>query len=141
MDECIMCYILYGAVNKEINESDRENITKNSKYTFKSGTKHDIKEAVANENYSYRVTFGQCDCDFPVGLHKAEAKELKDLEKLLLELKSARGVKCVYLARVWAGKKCKKEQGVHIDDIDIPSFLANIENECLYRIDLFERFA
>ncbi len=135
-----MCYILYGAVNKEINESDRENIMKNAKYNFESGSKHDIKEAAANENYSYRVTRGQCDCDFPVGLHDSGAKELGDIQKLLFELKTARGVKCIYLARVWAGKKCKKEVQVHIDDIDIPAFLAEIENECLYRIDLFERY-
>jgi hypothetical protein len=135
-----MCYILYGAVNKEINESDREKVAKNSKYTFKPGTKHDLKEDINNLNYDYRVTWWQCDCDFPVGLHNADAKELRELEKLLLDLKTARGVKCVYLARVWAGKKCKKEETVHIDDIDIPAFLADIETECIYRIDLFERF-
>lgn len=140
MDECVMCYILYGAVNKEINNSDREKIMNNSQYTFKPGTKHDIKEDIINEKYEYRVTWWQCDCDFPVGLHDSEAKELKDLEKLLLELKKARGVKCIYLARVWAGEKCKKEQTVHIDDINVPAFLADIEEECLYRIDLFERY-
>ena len=135
-----MCYILYGAVNKEINESDCKKIMKNSEYSFKLGTKHDLKEDINNLNYNYRVTLWQCDCDFPVGNHNADEKELKDLEKLLLDLKTARGVKCVYLARVWAGNKCKKEETVHIDDLDIPAFLANVEQECLYRIDLFERY-
>jgi hypothetical protein len=135
-----MCYILYGAVNKEINESDREKILKNSKYCFLPGSKHDIKEDISNLNYRFRVTRGQCDCDFPVGKHNSEKKELKDLEKLLLELKTARNVKCAYLAHVWAGNKCKKEETVHIDDLDIPAFLANVEEECLYRIDLFERY-
>ena len=121
-----MCYIFYGVVNKEINESDRERIVKNSDYTFKIGTKHDIKEDISKLNYNYRVTRWQCDCDFPVGLHDSGAKEITDLEKLLLDLRTARGVKCVHLARVWAGDKCKSEKQVHIDDINIPEFLANV---------------
>lgn len=140
MDERIMCYFLYGAVNKEINEADREKIVSKSKYTFNPGTKHDIKEAVANENFSYRVTREHCDCNFPVGLHDADSMELRDIEKLLFDLRGARGVKCVYITKVWTGKRCKKEVISHIDDLNIPAFLADMDEECLYRIDLFERF-
>ena len=36
-----MCYILYGAVNREIDASDLERITKSSDFTFRKGTKHE----------------------------------------------------------------------------------------------------
>ena len=78
-----MCYILYGAVNREVNAADLERITKRSRYTFRPGTKHDLKMCISGNTYEYRVTDWVCDCDFPVGAKDPQAKELKELTKLI----------------------------------------------------------
>ena len=33
--------------------------------------------------------------------------------------------------------KMQKETNLHIDDISLPEFLAGLEDNCLYHIDLF----
>ncbi len=135
-----MCYILYGAVNEEVNAKDYEQISNGLKYTFKLGTKHDLKECIVNQTYEYRVTKRPCDCDFPVGMKDPAAPELKELTEALRKFKEIRGAKCVYLCKTWTGKRNIREVTVHIDDVDIPSFLADMEFNCLYRIDLYPRF-
>ena len=39
----------------------------------------------------------------------------------------------------WVGRINKREEHYHIDDINLAEFLANIKENCLYRIDLYER--
>lgn len=135
-----MCYILYGVVNEDVNAKDYEQISNGSKYTFKLGTKHDLKECIVDQTYEYRVTKRVCDCDFPVGLKDPTAPELKELAEALGKFKELRNIKCVYLCKTWTGKRNKKEETLHIDDMDVAVFLADMEFNCLYRIDLYPRF-
>ena len=130
-----MCYIIFGAINKEINHEDYENALKGSKYTFKIGTKHNVKMCAVNNTYEYRVTDWVCDCEFPVGNKDEGSVELKELADLINKLRDARNSKFIYISKNWAGKRNKSEKNIHINDIEIIPFLANMESNCLYKID------
>ena len=132
-----MCYFIYGAVNKETNLKDLEQLLSGSGYFFRHGTKHDVKEAAMNDSEDYCVRKSICDCKFPIGMGNADAPELKALSEAIHKLRGARGIKCVYLAKAWAGKLIRSEQRVHVEDIAIESFLADASENCLYRIDLY----
>lgn len=131
-----MCYILYGATDKAIDRVDYENALKKSPYRLSIGTKHDVKMCIINDSYEFRVTDWVCDCDFPVGKGDQGAKPIADLARLICDLKNARNSKCIYIIKAWAGKRYKSEKRVHVNDIDIISFLASMETDCLYQIDL-----
>ena len=130
-----MCYILYGATDKAIDQDDYKAALKKSHYKFCIGTKHDIKMCIVNDSYEYRVSDWVCDCEFPVGKKDVSAEPLIELAMLINELKNARNSKCIYISKTWAGRKNKTEKNIHINDIDIVSFLANMDLDCLYRID------
>ena len=63
-----MCYILYGAVNKEINRENYERVTAKYPYHIRPGTRHDVKMCLLKDDYTYRVTDWVCDCKFPLGM-------------------------------------------------------------------------
>ena len=131
-----MCYILYGAVNKEIDKNDYEQISSSSEFSFRVGTKHDIKMCIQNDTCDYRITDWVCDCEFPFGTNNSHAKELKELQKLFNAFKQAKNSKYIYICKTWEGSKNKSEEIVNISDIDIPDFLANAKVNCLYQINL-----
>ncbi len=58
------------------------------------------------------------------------------LVAMITDIKNARDSKCIYISKTWAGKKAKIEKTVRFDDLEIISFLATMELDCLYRIDL-----
>ena len=134
-----MCYFIYGAVNTETGPKDLERLLSGSEYSFKLGTKHDVKQAALNDDEGFCVRQSICDCKFPMGMGDPEAPELKALSETIQKLREARGIKCVYLAKAWAGEPIKTEQQVHIDDICAAEFLAEASENCLYRIDLYKR--
>ena len=136
-----MCYILYGAINDSVNINDYELAMSKSEYSFKPGTKHDFKMCIADETYDYRVTNNQCDCDFPAGKHNKDAKELVELADLIYSLKDIRNVKHIFISKTWVGKRNKSEETIHIDDIpDLASYFADMDEDCLYCIELYERY-
>ena len=135
-----MCCILYGAMDRSVNIRDYDRASQRHIYRFPLGTRHDVKMCILNNGDAFRVTDWICDCDFPVGKGDEHAPELKDLAGLILELKQTRDAKCLYLTKVWNGKRNGKEVTVHVDDMDLIPFLANMEENCLYRIDLYPRF-
>ena len=135
-----MCYFAYSAVNPEVNAADLERLTRDSEYHFRPGTKHDMKMAVAEEAGDFRLTDWCCDCDFPLGKSNAQAPELPELAAQLEKLRLVRGIKCVYLCKTWAGERNKKEEAVHIDDLNLLPILAGMRTETLYRIDLYPRY-
>jgi len=135
-----MCCFLYGAVNREINIKDYNNAAKDSKYHFSTGSAENINACVKECGEKYRLTAGQCDCDTAIGRGQAEKAELGDFKELILSLRSVRGIKYVLLSKNWWGETNLKQQTVHIDDIDIVPFLANIDNNCLYKIELYPRY-
>jgi hypothetical protein len=135
-----MCYFLYGSVNPEANEADLEGIV--SGYHFCRGDRHAIIKAAksAQADGTYRIGHGQCDCDTPVGAGREDAPELRNLASYFAELRTVRNIKYVYIIKNWAGQKVLPEQAVHIDDIEPVSFLAALKENCLYKIELFQRY-
>ena len=119
-----MCYILYGAVNKEINREDYERVTAKYPYHIRPGTRHDVKMCLLKDDYTYRVTDWVC---------------VKLLAQYIEELKTVPHAKYVYLCKSWNGRRCKSEANVSADSCDLPTYLANAECGCLYRIGLNEK--
>ena len=136
-----MCYMLYGAINREVSPLDYARLSAGSPYTIRPGTKQALARCIAREDGSFRVTTHPCDCDFPLGAANPDAEPLTQLAQLILALRGARNAKCVYLCKTWTGTENESEQTVHVDDIDLPSFLADAKTDCLYRIDLYKRHA
>lgn len=131
-----MCYFLYGAVDKSIDREDYESAAKTSVYKLNIGTKHDVKNCILNKTFKFHVTGRMCDCDFPVGSQCTDSPELKELGALILKLKEAKDAKYIYLSKSWIGKRNKKEKHIRLSDVEILPFLATMEKECLYQIDL-----
>ena len=134
-----MCYILYGAVNKEINREDYERVTAKYPYHIRPGTRHDVKMCLLKDDYTYRVTDWVCDCKFPLGMKDPKNPELKLLAQYIEELRTVPHAKYVYLCKGWNGRRCKSEANVSADSCDLPTFLANAECGCLYRIEMKEK--
>ena len=135
-----MCYFAYSAVNPEVNAGDLEKLTRGGMYHFRPGTRHDMKMAVAEESEDFRLTHLYCDCNLALCEGDERAPELLELAAQLEKLRTVRGIRCVYLCKTWAGKRNKKEETVHTDDLKLLSFLAEMRTETLYRIDLYPRY-
>lgn len=135
-----MCYYLYGSVNDGINMSDYDKAIKNSKYRLNIGNKNDVNICVKNCGYEYRITSDMCDCDNPIGKGKVDKKALKDFVDVLLKLKDVRGIKYIFLSKNWVEETNEKVETVHINDIDVLPFLANIKENCLYKIELYKKY-
>ena len=135
-----MCYMLYGAVNKEISPADYQKLSSFTRFSIRPGTKQALGLSIERDEADFRLTTRPCDCDSPFGTGKADAEELIELSRQIHALRSARNAKCVWLCKTWAGTRNKSEETVHIDDVDLPRFLAAAETDCLYRIDLYQRY-
>jgi len=131
-----MCYFIHGAAYGNIDADEYEKVAAKYEFRFKLGTKHDVKNDVANDGYDFCVTNRTCDCDSPVGAKDPTAPELKKYEALLNDLKNVRGLKHIYLCKVWAGDVNKKEATLKLRDINVPDFLANVKEKCLYTIEM-----
>lgn len=134
-----MCYMLYGAINQEVSPIDYARVCAGSRFAIRPGTRQAMEQSIEQVNDSYRVTAHLCDCDFPFGTAKPDAAELTELSRLIQSLRTVRNAKCVYLCKTWTGDKNESQETVHIDDIDLPHFLAGAKTNCLYRIDLYRR--
>ena len=135
-----MCYMLYGAINQEISPIDYARVRAGSRFAIRPGTRQALELSIEQDNNSYRVTPYSCDCDFPFGASNPDAEELAELARLIRSLRTVRNAKCVYLCKTWTGDQNESEETVHIDDIDLPRFLADAKTNCLYRIDLYRRY-
>lgn len=135
-----MCYHLYGVVNKEINIDDFDRITKDTNYHFLTGTEEEIIKSINAEDCKYRITREYCDCGTPIGDGHKNKSGLKEAADYLRLLQDIRGIKYAYLCKVWTGDRVEKEQTVHIQDIDLLYFLANTEDCCLYKIELYKKY-
>jgi hypothetical protein len=135
-----MCYFLYGAINEGINKDDYEKIAKNTEYHFSFGDVESVNECVTNCDSSYRITLNHCDCDTAIGQKHTNKKELEELKDLLLNLQNVRGIKHILISKNWWEETNNKQETVHIQDIDILHFLANMEDNCLYKIELYKKY-
>ena len=135
-----MCYFLHGAVNKGINEKDYLEVSEGNYYHFNIGSKHDVKTSVLEAPGDFRITNGCCDCDTALGAHDKNHEEITEFCALLEDMRLIRDIKCVYISKNWAGKINKSEECMHIDDVDLAEFFAEMKENCLYRIDLYNRY-
>lgn len=135
-----MCFMLYGAVNRDVSPLDYAKLRADTLFTIRPGTKEALGLSIERDEADFRLTTRPCDCDFPLGAGNPEAEDLKELARLLRSLRSARNAKCVWLCKTWAGTRNKSEETVHIDDVDLPRFLADAKTDCLYRIDLYQHY-
>ena len=134
-----MCYYLYGAVNKEVNSYDFGKVSENSRYSFSTGSINDVLDSV-NKNNLYRLNNGCCDCGTALGSGHTKRSELLELKKFLLNCKYVRDIKYILLLKHWWSDDIEKQETVHIDDIDVLSYLAKIEDNCVYKIELYPRY-
>ncbi len=135
-----MCYFLYGAINSGINAEDYNKTIQNSEFRFAPGTLKDVNACVENCGDSYRITLNHCDCDTAIGEKQTNQKQLKVLKELLISFKDIRGIKYILISKNWWQETNEKQETVHIDDIDVLYFLANMEDNCLYKIELFKKY-
>jgi hypothetical protein len=135
-----MCYFLYGAVNGGINEADYARVDKSCGYYFPIGEKEDVNNCVEKCGNDFRIKKSQCDCDTAVGKHKTGKEELKGLSQMLDEMRSVRGIKHIYMSKNWAKETNSREICVHIQDIDAVKYLADMKENCLYKIGLYKKY-
>lgn len=135
-----MCYFLYGAINEGVNIDDCEKITKGTGYHFALGDVDSVNEGVANCDDTYRITSNHCDCDTAIGQKAIGKKELEKFRELLLKLQNVRGMKYLLISKNWWEETNSKQQTVHLQDVDILHFLANMEDNCLYKLELYKKY-
>ena len=135
-----MCYFLYGAINEGVNTDDCEKITKGTGYHFALGNVDSVNEGVANCDDTYRITSNHCDCDTAIGQKAIGKKELEKFRELLLDLQNVRGIKYLLISKNWWEETNSKQQTVHLQDVDILHFLANMEDNCLYKLEMYKKY-
>ena len=96
-----MCYFLYGAVNKGVNQEDYDEISKEYSYHFQIGTKHDVKMSMLENADDFRITDGSCDCDTALGRHQSNHEDITELCHLLNDMRLIRDINCVYISKNW----------------------------------------
>ena len=127
-----MCYYLYGALHGDIDKDEYRMIEEKYEYKLRNGTKHNVKTCVEGTSDGYRVTDWCCDCDSALGKKDQNAAQVKDIEALFNDIKNIKGAKHIYLCKTWIGKRNKKEIKLRLDDIDIKSVLAELNENCMY---------
>ena len=135
-----MCYMLYGAVNKDVSQIDYTRLCVGSRFSIRPGTTQELGLSIERDEADFRLTTRPCDCDFPLGAGNADEEELIVLSRQIHAPRKARNVKCVWLCKTGAGTRNTSEETVHIDDVDLPCFLAAAKTDCLYRINLYFRY-
>jgi len=134
-----MCYFLYGGINEDANLGDLEKLK--GLYHFQPATATAFEIGVNNNNSQFYLNSDvYCDCGTPIGLHHPNKKGIKEYADGIKALRDVRSIKYIYIAKSWRENKIKSRQTVHIDDIDLPYFLAEVENDCLYEIQMFCKY-
>ena len=135
-----MCYYLYGSLYGGVSELDYRMVQDKYCYKIPLGTKHDVKNAVkAASEYvqdEYRITDWMCDCDSPVGKHDPNAPMIIQLSSLITDLSALSGAKQIIMCKTWTGKQNKKEIKQKLEDTDLPTFLADLQENTLYCLDI-----
>ena len=135
-----MCYYLYGSLYGDVSELDYRKVQDKYCYRIPLGTKHDVKIAVKAASVyvqdDYRITDWICDCDSPVGKHDPNDPMIIQLSSLITDLSALSGAKQIIMCKTWTGKQNKKEIKQKLEDTDLPAFLADLQENCLYCLDI-----
>ncbi len=133
-----MCYFLYGAINAGIDTLEYENALCGSQFSFKIGNKDDVKKSV-EENGDFVVTKNMCDCRTALGSRKLISKEYDDFLRLIKRLSKVSGIQYIYICKNNDGDSIEKESYIYYEDLD-NKYLADMEDNCLYFIDLKKKY-
>ena len=135
-----MCYFLYGSLYGDVSESEYVDVKNKYGLKISLGTKHDVKSAVkAAAEFvqdDFRITDWICDCDCPVGRHDPADPMIIELSNLIKDLAALSGAKQINICNTWTGKQNnKKEIKLKLSDTDLPSFLADLQENTLYILE------
>lgn len=130
-----MCWFLYGAVNGQVDEDALAVVNARHECRISRGTRHDLKAAILDGDWDYRLTSTQCDCDSDIGRHDPGAPLVKDLSALLTDVAALSGTDTVSFSHTWANTRNKHEKTMKLSDVDWPQLLADLEPSTLYTVD------
>ena len=140
LEEKSMCYFLYGSLYGDVSESEYVDVKNKYGLKISLGTKHDIKSAVrAAAEFvqdDFRITDWICDCDSPVGKHDPTDPTIIELSNLITELSDLPGAKQINICKTWTGKQNKKEIKINLDETNLPTFLADLQENILYCLNI-----
>ena len=135
-----MCYFLYGSLYGDVSESEYVEVKNKYGLKISLGTKHDVKNAVkaAAEHVQndYRITDWVCDCNSPVGRHDPSDPMILELCDLITDLSVLPGAEQINICKTWTGKLNKREIKMNLNETDLPAFLADLNENTLYCLDL-----
>lgn len=135
-----MCYFIYSGVNEGINNDDLTRYQENEKYTLISVSEEEFRNSVENENEKYRLNQHMCDCNSAFGSRQIKKKEIDYFVEYLKGLSKIKGIEHIFFIKKWLGDSIVDEEIVHINDIDIVLFFSEIEENCLYKIQLYKKY-
>lgn len=133
-----MCYFLYGAVNDGINKDDYNKLMSSDTFHFNIGTSEQVNKCVKLCGEKFRITDRICDCETAIGNHKTGESEIAELSELIKSFKNIRGTKYIALSKNWWKDTNASTETVNIYDIDLISFLAELKENCLYKIEFYK---
>ena len=101
-----MCYYLYGSLYGKVSEVEYRETKDKYSYKIALGTKHDPNDPM-----------------------------IVELSALISELSGLSGAKQINICKTWTGKLNKREIKLKLEDIDLHTFLADMQENCLYSIE------
>ena len=145
-----MCYFLYGGINEGVDTKELEKAESNSGYRFSVVSEESIKRFIRIGYGGYEITPGcHCNCGTAVGSREElekeskwgeeQEKELEELAGHIRLLRTVKNAKHIYISKSWIDDETHKECTLHIEDVDLAQFLGDIEERCLYKIQLYKR--
>ena len=120
---------LTGNINKVYFRSITDDIT--SPYDITR-----VKAAAEFVQDNFRVTDWICDCDSPVGEHDPTDPMIIELSNLITELSDLPGAKQINICKTWTGKQNKKEIKINLGETNLPTFLADLQENILYCLNI-----
>ena len=130
-----MCWYILGAVNGNVSAESLADVNSRHECNMPAGTRHAVKMAVLNEDWSYHITGWMCDCASPVGAHDPDDDLITDLAALLTDISLLNGAKTISLCKVWNTSPCKHERSFRFTEMDLRHFLADFEPSIMYTLD------
>ncbi len=131
-----MCDFLYGALNGQVDEAEYKKTHAGHEFKFSIGTRHNVKMAMVNENYEYRMSNWMCDCDTPLGRGNKDDEYIKDCAELIRELSGLEGANEIYFCKTGNNDRQKSEETLRLSEINLEELLANLKNKRLYTLKL-----
>ena len=131
-----MCWFLYGSLRGDMDENALQAINDKHLCHIVRGTRHDLKMAVLEDNWDYRVTENYCDCECGIGRNDPNDEEVVDLAALIAEVGALPGVKTLSLSMAWVCTRNKHEQSLKLSELDLRQWLADLKKSTLYTIEL-----